>query len=145
MASATRDIRTQSLTLDETDIPLGGDGISARLAYGPAGEITRGVSTSIKTRPNQREGVLSISVYPEDEAEPILRGLYNERRLPDQANLFPGSAKVVLARDGGSVTQIAKWADAHFVAVADMTLGQTSEVATYELALVDLEIESLAS
>jgi len=146
VATATRDIRLQALLLGTVVIPLGGDGVAARLSSGEVGSITRGISTSIKSTPGQREGTLTITVYPEDPAEPILRRIYNDRRAPAASSVpFPGSATVVLPRGTGNTTQTAKWSDAHFTAVPDVVLGVGTETGTYELALVDYEVTSTAS
>lgn len=137
MPGATRDKQLQSLILGGTVIPLGGDGISARISMGDVGATTRGVATSIKTRPGQREGLLTITVYAEDPAEPILRGIYNRSRIV--GGTLPPLPGVATNTAGG---QSAKWADAHFRTVPDMTLGTDVEVGTYEIDLIDAEIDS---
>jgi len=135
MSSANRDIRAQALNLGGINIPLGGDGVSALMSSGEVGSIVRGSAKSIKVTPVNKDGTLTITLYQEDDAEAVLRALYNQRRLPGGASLpFPGSAISTLTG------HTAKWSDAHFTAVPDFGLGVDPGTGTYVLSLVDYEV-----
>jgi hypothetical protein len=138
MASKNRDIRTQALVLGGVGIPASGEGIAVRISHGEVGAMVRGNGVDVKTQPGQPLGTLTISVYPEDTAAPILRRLANSRRLPSAAAVpFPGSYV------NGSNGETSTWADAHFTAVPDVIGGTTTEVQTYTLELSGLLTEQL--
>jgi hypothetical protein len=148
MASATRDIRLASLIMGALgeNIPFGGDAVSARVSFGATGAIVRGVSTSTKTRIPQKEGVLTITVYATDKAEPVLRRLSNERETEGAAlTLFPGTATSVLPRGAGATTQTVTWDDAHFTAVPDVTFSTGEETGTYVLSLINAQVVSVGT
>lgn len=133
MASKNRDFRVQGLVLGGFVIPLGGDGISVRIAHGTVGDVIRGNATSIKTQPGQIDGLLTISVYPEDAASPILRNLYNTKRIPGAASLpMPGSYT------NTTLAQASSWSDSHFSEVGDVVGGTETEVVTYQVKLIGL-------
>lgn len=136
MSVKNRDIRTQSLNIGNTEIPLGGEaqGVAVRISHGTVGELVHGSKTDIKTQPGRRAGVLTISCYPEDACSAILRALEASR------SAAPGAAAVPLHGTfvNASLGQTSTWEDAHFIETADVIGGTATEVLTYQLALSGL-------
>lgn len=133
MASKNRDVRAQALTIGTDIIPIGGEGISVRLSHGTLGEVVRGVATSIKTQPGELDGVLTVSVYPEDAASPILRRIVAARRVAGAASVpLPGT--FINTLNGETVT----WNDSHVTEAGDVVGGTDTEIVTYTFALIGL-------
>lgn len=139
MASENRDVRLQALQLGNVSVPLSGEGVWARISHGPIGEVVRGNRTSIKTQPGEREGMLTVSCYPEDAASKILRNLANAR------SGVPGAAAVPLPGAATASGHTSTWSDAHFTAVPDVVLGTTTEVLTFEVALIGLSTQAVVT
>lgn len=140
MSSKSRDIRLQGLILGGVAIPLGGEGISVRIDPGTIGEVVRGNATSIKTMPGERPGTLAVSVYGEDAAAPILRGIAEARRIPGATALpWPGSYI------NGSNGEAATWQDAHLTVAPPIVGGSGTEIGTYTFELIGLVITQAAA
>jgi hypothetical protein len=137
MPSSNRDILNQSLVIGGVYIPPGGSASWANIDKGTVGEVVRGVSTSIKLNNNQQEAVLTVTLYPEDEGYPLLRGLIatmKAARGPLAGTRFPG-AGVNLTPGASNETTV--WADCHLLTEPQWNASAEAEEVSATFGLID--------
>lgn len=132
MAIQNRDILLQGLVLGGFVVPLGGDGVSARIAFGAEREVARGVSTKVSQRIRKPEDILTISCYPEDPSHTVLVAIKRQQDATEAAGV-----RAPLAGNGTNLnnSEKATWADAVLTQAGDFILGQNTEVVTWTFEL----------
>lgn len=133
MGTGVQDVRLQSLFLGGVPIPLGGDGVSARIVFGTLGTVVRGVATSIKQVPNVPEAKLTVTVYPHDPGYAILKTQVAAQRLPG-AGLVKSPGSALNTGTGDVVT----WGDCQVATRGDVALGTAVETVSFEFDLIDV-------
>ena len=137
--STSTDIRLQSITLQGTEIPFGGEegAVFAAIVAGEAGTVTRGIAGDARQRPSSLPAVLTFTLLSTDPANRILLEIYHKDAEVENAGVpLSGSASKKDPGPTATPESIAPWANANFATIGDFTLSGTAQPSTWSLDLI---------